>query len=311
MLYGETMGTRWRVSAVASTNVDLHLLHHDIQSRLDVVVAQMSTWEADSDICRFNRAPGGTWHVLPQAFFDVLRCALDIAEASGGAYDPTIGPLVGLWGFGANGAGHRIPEAEEIAAARARVGWRRIELRAETLSALQPGGVSLDLSAIAKGYGVDAVVMCLRERGIAAALVDVGGELRGYGHKPDGKAWHVLVESEEESDDDEPCVLVLESGKAVATSGDRWHRFEQDGRRYAHTIDPRSGRPVEHAPASVTVIADTAMQADAWATALTVMGMQDGVAFATRHGLAARFVAHAEGRIDVRATPTFPQPPAA
>lgn len=310
MLYGETMGTRWRVNLVASTNVDLHLLHRDIQSRLDVVVVQMSTWEAGSDICRFNRAPGGSWHVLPQPFFDVLHCALGIAEASEGAYDPTIGPLVGLWGFGAEGIGHRIPKADEIATARARVGWQRVELRTDTLSALQPGNVSLDLSAIAKGYGVDAVVTCLRERGIAAALVEVGGELRGYGNKPDGSAWHVLVESPEESDDSDPCVLVL-AGNAVATSGDRWHRFEQDGRRYAHTIDPRSGWPVERAPASVTVVADTAMQADAWATALTVMGVEDGHAFATSHGLSARFASRAEDRIVVRTTPAFPQPLAA
>ncbi len=305
-LYGETMGTRWRVNAVAPARSDLHALHGEIQAELDRLVAQMSTWEAGSDICRFNRAPAGTWQVLPPAFFAVLRCALEIAAASDGAYDPTIGPLVGLWGFGANAAGQRVPHAHEIDDARARTGWRRIALREQDACALQPGDAWLDLSAIAKGYAVDAVGARLRERGIEAALVEVGGELRGYGRKPDGSAWHVLVESAEDQDDDEPCILALEDGRAVATSGDRWHRFERDGRRYTHTIDPRSGRAVEHAAAAVTVVADSAMRADAWATALTVMGAEAGYAFAAERGLAARFLArHAQG-IVVRATPAFP-----
>src|SRR5690606_12683336 len=265
-------------------------LHDAVQATIDRVVAQMSTWEADSDISRYNRAEAGSWQALPQPFFDVLRCALRIAEASGGACDPTIGPLVDLWGFGAGSRGHRVPDAAEIDAARARIGWRRIELRDDARTALQPGNVALDLSAIAKGHGVDAVVARLREHGIAGALVDVGGELAGYGRKPDGAPWRVLVEASPEADAQEPCVLSLDDC-AVATSGVRWHRFERAGRSYAHTIDPRTGAPVERAPAAVTVIADDAMHADAWATALTVMGVDEGVAFAQARGLAARFVA--------------------
>src|SRR5690606_3665878 len=162
---------------------------------------------------------------------------LDIAEASAGAYDPTIGPLVDLWGFGAGGQGLRVPDGEEIEAVRARIGWRRIALRDDPPAALQPGGAALDLSAIAKGHGVDAVSACLRERGIASALVDVGGELAGFGRKPDGTPWRVLVEASPDAKDDAPCVLPLD-GLAVATSGVHWHRFEHDGRTYAHTLDP-------------------------------------------------------------------------
>ena len=289
-LYGETMGTRWRVCLAAGARVSLPPLHDAVQATLDRVVAQMSTWEADSDISRYNRAEAGSWQALPQPFFDVLRCALRIAEASGGACDPTIAPLVDLWGFGAGSRGHRVPDAAEIDAARARTGWRRIELRDDARTALQPGNVALDLSAIAKGHGVDAVVARLREHGIAGALVDVGGELAGYGRKPDGAPWRVLVEASPEADAQEPCVLSLDDC-AVATSGVHWHRFERAGRSYAHTIDPRTGAPVERAPAAVTVIADDAMHADAWATALTVMGVDEGFAFAQARGLAARFVA--------------------
>ena len=290
-LYGETMGTRWRVLAVAPVNLDLHALHDAIQAPLDRIVAQVSTWETDSDISRYNRADAGTWQVLPQPFFDILRCAVEIAATSAGAYDPTIGPLVDLWGFGANASGHRVPGLAEIDIARARIGWRRIVFDDAAHAVLQPGGIALDLSAIAKGHGVDAVTAVLHQRAIAGALVDVGGELHGYGRKPDGTRWQVLVEtSPDTADAGDPCVLSLD-GSAVATSGVHWHHFKHDGHVYAHTLDPRCGAPVDRAPAAVTVIADSAMHADAWATALTVMGLEEGAAFAQSHGLAARFVA--------------------
>jgi thiamine biosynthesis lipoprotein len=303
-LHGDTMGTRWRVCVAGSARLALPPLHDAVQATLDRIVAQMSTWEADSDISRYNRADAGTWQALPQPFDDVLRSALEIAGASGGAYDPTVGPLVDLWGFGAGGRGLRVPESAEIAAVRARIGWQRVTLRDTPSAVLQPGGIALDLSAIAKGHGVDAVAACLRGRGIGDALVDVGGELFGYGRKPDGTPWRVLVEALPDADDAAPCVLALE-GFAVATSGVHWHHFEHDGRTYAHTLDPRSGVPVERAPAAVTVIADDAMRADAWATALTVMGLDEGFEFARSHELAARFVAADADSDGVRMTSAF------
>jgi len=286
---GATMGTTWSVRLVLARDADLHALHADIQGVLDAVVAQMSTWEPDSAISRFNRAGAGTWFELPGAFAEVLACALAIAEASDGAFDPTVGPAVDLWGFGAAQMPRRVPDAGLLETAASRIGWRRV--RMESARALQPGGLRLDLSAIAKGYGVDLVAQRLRAAGIAGALVEVGGELYGYGRKPDGGPWRVLVEAapDEEAHDAEPRVLALD-GRAVATSGDRWHGFEHDGERYTHTFDPRSGAPVRHAAASVTVVAGDAMHADAWATALTVMGREAGLAFAERRGLAARFV---------------------
>lgn len=295
-LGGESMGTRWQVSLAAAAGADLHPLHAGIQATLDRVVAQMSSWEFDSDLCRYNRAPAGSWQTLPQPFFEVLRASLRVAEASDGACDPTVAPLVDLWGFGPSGGAGRIPDAAAVAAARTRVGWRRVVLDETGQRALQAGGVALDLSGIAKGHGVDAVATWLRAQGVPAALVEVGGELYGYGRKPDGRPWRVLVEAwpDEGDGDDErdalpPCVLALD-GCAVATSGDHWHRFAHDGRVFAHSIDPRSGAPVAHAPAAVTVLADDALHADAWATALTVMGADAGFDFATARGIAARFV---------------------
>jgi len=287
------MGTSWCVKLVASPRADLHAMHAGIQTCLDLIVAQMSTWEADSDISRFNRADAGTWQRLPPEFFAVLACAMETARDSDGAFDPTVGPLVETWGFGpAEGRGDGgVPDQSELASATARLGWQRVCLRPQDRSVLQPGGIRLDLSAIAKGYGVDLVVRHLRESGIAAALVEVGGELYGYGRKPDGGQWQVLAEAVPEADHDAESACVIElDDMAVATSGDHWHAFEQNGTRYSHTLDPRTGRPVETAAAAVTVIADDAMRADAWATALTVMGVEAGYRFAQERSIAARFV---------------------
>jgi thiamine biosynthesis lipoprotein len=292
-LGGQTMGTTWSVKLVVARHHDLHPIHAGIQQALDTVVAQMSTWEPDSDISRYNRAEAGSWQHLPEGFAEVMHAALDIAQASAGAFDPSVGPMIALWGFGAHAGAQRVPTPVDIETARARSGWTRLQWRDDTRELLQPGGLALDLSGIAKGYGVDVVHRDLRARGIAGALVEVGGELFGYGHKPDGQPWRVLVESAPEEDDASglpPRVLALD-GLAVATSGDRWHRFDADGQRYSHTFDPRLGRPVERAAAAVSVIADDAMHADAWSTAFTVLGPEHGIALADAQGLAVRFLA--------------------
>lgn len=295
-LHGETMGTRWSVQLVAARDADLHALHHGVQGELDRVVAQMSTWEPDSDLSRFNGADAGTWQRIPTDFMTVLRCALAIARASEGAFDPTIGALVGLWGFGAHARDQRKPETTQVRNGMSHAGWQRVQLDVEGSRVLQAGGVELDLSAIAKGYGVDLAASWLRSAGVRAALVEVGGELYGYGHKPDNSAWRVLMESspdEEAAADLEPRVITLQDA-AIATSGDRWHAFEQEGMRYSHTLDPRTGSPVAQASVGVSVLADSAMLADAWATALTVLGANAGIALADRLGLAVRFVVRGE-----------------
>ncbi|PPT97513.1 thiamine biosynthesis protein ApbE [Xanthomonas arboricola pv. guizotiae] len=299
------MGTTWSVKLVAPRGRDLHPLHACIQAALDRVVAQMSTWEADSDISRYNRAPSGSWHHLPDEFHAVLSVALEIAQASEGAFDPTVGPMVELWGFGAAGTRQRVPTAQAIALASLRCGWQRLQLDGRRV--LQPGAAALDLSGIAKGFGVDRVHRALLQSGIDSALIEVGGELFGYGRKPDASAWRVLVESapDEDAGSALPARVLALDGLAVATSGDRWHRFDADGTRYTHTFDPRTGAPVPHAPAAVTVLAPDAMQADAWATAMTVLGVDAGLAHARKAELAVRFLARKDGILLESMSPAF------
>ncbi|UUE98748.1 FAD:protein FMN transferase [Xanthomonas hortorum pv. pelargonii] len=306
-LGGRSMGTTWSVKLIAPRRRDLHPLHACIQAALDRVVAQMSTWEADSDISRYNRAAAGQWQTLPDEFHAVLSAAPQIAQASEGAFDPTVGPMVELWGFGASGVRRQVPAADQIALASARCGWQRVQL--DGMRVLQPGALALDLSGIAKGFGVDCVHRALLQVGIDSALIEVGGELFGYGCKPDGSAWRVLVESAPDEDAGAalpPRVLSLD-GLAVATSGDRWHRFDAGGIRYAHTFDPRIGAPVPHAPAAVTVLARNAMQADAWATAMTVLGVDAGLAYARTATLAVRFLARKDGVLLESMSPAFEQ----
>lgn len=305
-LRGLSMGTTWSVKLVAPSPA-LPALGRGIQAQLDEVVAQMSTWDADSDISRYNRAAAGSVHTVPAAFAEVLQAALALAADSDGAYDPTIGPLADLWGFGPAGARTQAPAAAPLARARERLGWRRLRFDPATRTLLQPGGAYLDFSSIAKGYGVDCVADWLRGQGIADCLVEVGGELRAHGRKPDGSAWRVAVE--QPGREDEAAAVIALDGLAIATSGDYRRYFEQAGgdgaRRYSHTLDPRSGAPIDNAVASVTVLHERCMHADALATALTVLGAQAGLAYANRHRLAALFVLRQGDGFATRATPGF------
>jgi thiamine biosynthesis lipoprotein len=291
-LQGLTMGTRWTVTLVAQAKLPLQPLRENIQRCLDEVVAQMSTWESDSDLSRFNRAPAGSWHALPPDCFQVLEYALRVAQDSGGAYDPTAGALVNLWGFGPPrhyaDQDFVTPQAAQLADARACAGWHRVALDPTTHRAQQPGGVYLDLSAVAKGFAVDQVARQLRDHGIESHLVEVGGELRGAGTKPDGQPWWVALENPSPEVATETIVAL--HGLAAATSGDYRRSFELAGKRHCHSIDPRTGHPIDHGLASVTVLHPQCMVADALSTALTVMGLEQGLAHARRHRLAALFV---------------------
>ncbi|HEY4251328.1 MAG TPA: FAD:protein FMN transferase [Roseomonas sp.] len=285
-LEGRTMGTGWSARLVAPPGLDPAAAQVAVQRALDAVVGEMSGWEAASDLSRFNRAPAGSWHQLPDGFLAVLRAGLDLAAATDGAFDPTIGPLIDLWGFGPPAVPPGLPIAQAIAAARARVGWRGLRLEGDR--ALQPSGLALDLSGIAKGHGVDRAATALAGLGIASFLVEVGGELRGQGVKPDFSPWWVEIDRPPGSDA-APFRVALH-GLSVATSGDYRRFFRHGAFRYAHTIDPRSGWPCGGGLASVTVLHPDCMQADALATALTVLGPEAGLAFAERHGIAALLV---------------------
>ncbi|MCI2261347.1 FAD:protein FMN transferase [Xanthomonas indica] len=300
------MGTRWSARLLPPHGSDPHTLRAAIQAQLDLLVAQMSTWDAQSDLSRYNHADAGTWHTLPGALDTVLHCAVEVAQRSSGAFDPTIGTVLGLWGFGATAGNRRVPDATALRQARAAGDWRRLSVDAQGRWH-QPGGLQLDLSAIAKGYGVDLAVRALQARAVESALVEVGGDLYGYGRKPDGQAWRVLLEAAPEDGvrSDAPPRTLAADGLAVATSGDRWHHFEQDGRRYGHLLDPRSGQPIAATLATVTVAAADAMRADAWATALGVLGAEVGLACAEREGIAVRFLLRQDGGVQERRSSAF------
>lgn len=283
-LAGETMGTRWSVRAVsppASAGAG-------VQSVLDGVVAEMSHWLPGSDLGRFNRSPPGQWRSLPANFATVLEAAIEIARTSGGAFDPAMGTLVDLWGFGPTGSVSEPPDDMAVTAKLAEAGHRFIELDMPLLRARRTARATLDLSGIAKGFAVDRVVTYLRRCGVRHFLVEVGGELCGVGLKPDGQPWWVDLEA--------PPGLALPLARialhelSVATSGDYRRAFAHDGRHYAHSLDPRTGRPIANGVRSVTVLHQSCMRADAWATALTVLGAEAGMALAEAEALSALMI---------------------
>lgn len=285
---GSTMGTTYTVKLAAlprGISVD------DVKARTDRTLerinALMSTYRADSEISRFNAATVVTWQAVSAQTQAVVAAALEISRLTGGAFDVTVGPLVDLWGFGPRGALRTPPSAADIAAVRGRVGYRRLSVRERPPSLRKAqADVAVDLSAIAKGYAVDEVARLLAELGCRDFLVEIGGELRARGRRPGGEPWRVAVERPVSGASAVQRLIEL-ADAAIATSGDYRNFVEIEGRRYSHTIDPAAGAPVTHTLASVSVVHESAMYADALATALMVMGPQRGHAFAERHGLAA------------------------
>jgi thiamine biosynthesis lipoprotein len=303
---GATMGTTWSVKALLPATTDLSALEAMVQRALDAVVARMSPWEPLSDLSRYNRAPAGSWTALPAAMATVLRRAMEIAEASGGAFDPTLGALVDLWGFGPRPFSGGPPDAEAIAPLRDAAGWKRLALDGDSL--FQPGGLRVDLNGIAKGFGVDQAAAALDRAGVKSYLVEVGGELRGVGAKPDGQPWWVEMErppSFNSAANDAERTLVALHDLSIATSGDYRRFFDHAGRRYAHTLDPATGAPSTNPTVSVTVLAKDCMSADAWATALTVMPPDAALAFADAQDLAALIVSRGSGGLEERLSPAL------
>ncbi|MES2635819.1 MAG: FAD:protein FMN transferase [Pseudomonadota bacterium] len=291
-LAGQSMGTTWTVRYVNTQMLSDGFVQALIQCELDLVVAQMSTWQQDSNISAFNRADANTWHVLPAGFFEVLDCVLKIAAETDGAFDPTIGALVNCWGFGSEGQRNSPPDIAEVKALHAHCGWQKLALEIEAMRAFQPGNIYLDLSGIAKGYSVDRIGLALTKAGIENYLIEVGGELCGAGIKPDGQPWWVALETSPAAEITTQSVVALQ-GLAVATSGDYRRYFEHNGQHYAHTIDPRTGFPIDstcNGLVSVSVLHAECMLADALATAFTVMGVKAALAYANQKDIAALFV---------------------
>jgi len=304
VIRGATMGTSYSVTLPSrSGGIDVRGLETGISGVLETVNAQMSTFRTDSELSRFNAAASDAAFAVSPDTARVVRQALDIGRMTDGAFDPTIGPLVDLWGFGAPGARSGVPSQGEIDDAYTRVGYRGVAAL-QTPSALLKDRprIRIDLSGIAKGFGVDAVARLLEQADIGYYLVEIGGEVRARGYSPRGDIWRVGIER---PDGVARRRVVGLDGNGLATSGDYRIFFESDGVRYPHIIDPRSGRPVGHGLASVTVIAKTAMQADALSTALMVMGPKHGFELAQRNAIAAFFISKTDGGFKEAATQPF------
>jgi len=297
---GSTMGTRWSARLMLPPGVRSRLGER-MQAELDGIVAEMSHWLPDSVLGRYNRAPAGSWIAIPPRFAEVLDYALGVFEASGGAYDPFAGALVDLWGFGPerryDQAGFYAPAPGAVQAVLARRAALHPEFDRAASRLLQPGGALLDLSSVAKGYAVDRLAFCLEQHGVHHYVVEIGGELRGAGTKPDGQPWWVTLEGVPGAGGVETVAAL--HGLAVATSGDYRRYFELGTRRASHTLDPRSGYPIANDVASSTVLASTCMAADALSTTITVLGAEAGLAFAEERGLAARLLLRREPGLDL------------
>ena len=307
-LSGNTMGTTWSLRLTNPDYQPMGPVLALVQQVLDAVIAQMSNWESDSVIGQFNVSKPGQTQVLPSEFAHVLEAALHWARLSDSAMDPCMGALVSLWGFGPRQnplQPHvaQIPEAQAISQLLQTSGWRHLQWNANTRELLQPGGLELDLCGIAKGFAVDWVVRRLQAEGWQGGLFEIGGELRSWGRRPDESPWRVQLGTG--ADDAPPLVVSLEGG-SFATSGDCWHQFSVAGQSYSHTLDPRTGWPVQHDLASVTVFHPECMHADALATVLTVLGPQQGMEFAQQQGIAAVLTAHGQERRAVK-TPAWVQ----
>ncbi len=283
---GRTMGTYYQIKLVEpqAKLPDGEALQTDIDHLLRQVNQEMSTYLPDSELSRFNQYREAQAFKLSPHLKQVIEAALLLSEDSNGAFDITVGPLVNLWGFGPDGRVEKRPDQQLLEATRAKVGYHNLDLRGDQLSKGIPE-LYIDLSAIAKGHGVDRVAALLEQQGFANYMVDIGGELRLKGHNDNASAWRIAVEK--------PLAqqravqkIISPGDRGIATSGDYRNYFEQDGVRYSHTIDASTGMPIANHIVSVTVITDTSMMADAYATAFTVMGVKSAMAFAEKQQLA-------------------------
>jgi thiamine biosynthesis lipoprotein len=305
-LSGTSMGTTWSVKLAEPPPAErAAALRGELALVLDSVDRSMSTFRPKSELSRFNASRSGDWFAVSAQTAMVVAKAQDIATRTGGAFDVTAGPLVNLWGFGPEPRPARAPSDGELRAARAATGYGRLEVRATPPALRMPAGKRyVDLSGIAKGFAVDALAEQLEARGIADYLVEVGGELRAGGRRSRGEPWKIGLEQPIAGGRTLGRVLVLED-RAVATSGDYRNFRELDGERVTHVLDPRNGHPVRTGVASASVVCATAMEADALATALMVLGPAEGLSLARREQLAVQLVLREGEELVTRSTTAF------
>lgn len=303
VLTGETMGTSYHITVVESGNVssDQSELQQAIDQQLLMLNRQMSTYIDDSELSLLNKALVNEWVPVSANLFDVLLLSMELGWISGGAFDITVGPLVDLWGFGPGNkiVNASVPSANAIAQLLANTGFSNIELNLENGSVRKNKAIALDLSGVAKGYAVDKISELLQFAGYNRFMVEIGGEIKLQGNSPRRVPWRIAIEQPDSSSFGSPRQAISIIDGALATSGDYRNYFEADGKRYSHTIDPSTGYPIDHSLASVTVIAETSVYADALATAMSVLGPEKGLQMASEQGFAVYMIIKTdEGFVD-------------
>ncbi len=291
---GQTMGTTYNVATVdAPRFVTQADVQNAINGALSTVNQQMSNWDANSEISRFNASAGTTAQSISPELSEVMTAAESVHLASGGSFDTTLGPLIELWGFGADAQTNTLPSDDLILAAQAKSGHGNTLRVAPGALQKTQADATVYLAAIGKGYGADLIGRALENIGVHNYMVEIGGDLYASGHNASGSAWQIGIETPEAHATGVLDVVSVK-GHGLASSGDYRNYFEADGQRFSHLIDPRTGRPVTHTTASTTVLAENAMLADAWATAFHIMGQEEGLALAEAQNLAVLFTARDE-----------------
>lgn len=288
---GSKMGTSYHITIIAD-----QLPPEDIEQQIDQLLSRiddsMSTYKKESEISQFNDLPVGQNLSISHEFAEVVKISRKVWQLSNGAFDPTIGPLVDLWGFGPDERHGSIPSSKAIDQAKQQVGFDNVVLDGLTLTKQNP--VELDLSAVAKGYAVDSVANLLEMLALPDYIVEIGGEIRVSGFNAESAPWRIAMEQPKLFSEVDRVLHLTDI--AIATSGDYRNYFERDDVRYSHTIDPKTGRPIVHNLASVSVLTDSCAEADAWATAFSVLGADKSLELAEKLDLAAYILVRENGQ---------------
>lgn len=302
---GPTMGSTYSIQYVRTSSVPgPKELQRQVESLLGEVDRQMSTYRSDSVIEGFNRLPANSCQAMPAPVLHLVRTGEQLSQASDSAFDLTVEPLLNLWGFGPQARALKVPDATTLRLVRQSVGHQHLRIEGEQLC--KDAAIEIDFNSIAAGYAVDRIAELLGGQGVHSYLVEATGELKAVGRKPDGSPWRIALE--EPRDDRQVAEKIIEvDGFGVSTSGDYRNYFQQDGRRYAHTLDARTGAPITHQLASVTVLHPSALMADGLSTLLLILGPEQGRDYAEQHGIAAFFVSREGAGFVTRTNQAFDQ----
>lgn len=300
---GPTMGSTYSIKYVRHAGLPApDEVRVQVEQILADVDLRMSTYRSDSDIERFNALPANRCQAMPASILELVRVGEQLSVQSDGSYDLTVEPLLNLWGFGPQAREEKVPTAEALAEARQRVGHQHLRIDGDTLC--KDAAVEVDFNSIAAGYTVDTIASRLEAMGIHDYLAEATGELKAAGKKPDGSPWRIALEEPRDDRQVAERVIVVD-GYGLSTSGDYRNYFEQGGQRFSHTFDARTGAPVSHALASVTVIHPSALMADGLSTLLLILGPERGWDFAEKHDIGAFFVIRADTGFVTRSSHAF------